>query len=334
MREHLTRAARYMYEHRGSHGLCLMGDGDWTDPINGAGRKGRGESTWSTLALIHCVNLLLENLSKGLEPVEIGWLKAIREELVDCVNQNCWAGDRYVAGFDDDGAAFGAPEDGDRLFLNAQTWAILAGVPNEKRLAKLEETLRRLETPFGPLLLDPPFDGWDARWGRISIKKSGTTENGSVYCHASMFKAYSDAARGDGDALYDTLRRTLPTNPDNPPEVNLQLPTYVPNYYYALKGSPNYGRSSCHSGTGTVGWMLQIILEGLLGVKAKAEGIALAPCLPEGWDNVRCTRRFRDAVYRVTIHRGAPACTVNGQAFAGKTLPYEPGGKYDVELWY
>ena len=58
-------------------------------------------------------------------------------------------------------------------------------------------------------MIYPPFAEWDGRWGRISIKKAGTTENGSVYCHATMFKAYSDGIMKDGQSLYETLKKTL-----------------------------------------------------------------------------------------------------------------------------
>ena len=181
-------------------------------------------------------------------------------------------------------------------------------------------------------MLDPPFDGWDKLWGRISIKKSGTTENGSVYCHASMFKACSDAVRKDGDAAYDTIRKTLPTNPDNPPEINLQLPTYVSNYYYSLKGSPNYGRSSCHYGTGPVAWLLLVIVEELLGIKATTKGLMVAPNIPKNWEKVICIRKFREATYHVSIIKGEDGVKVDGVEYHETYMPYEPGKVYFVEV--
>lgn len=332
--EHLLSAAFYMYQHRGAHGLCLMGDGDWNDPINGTGRRGKGESTWSTLALIYGIGMILESMDTCLQGDMAEKLKKMQEELRENVNKYCWSEDRYVAGYDDDGITFGSVQDNDRLFLNTQTWAIIAGVPDRERLAVMCTTMERLATPFGPLLLDPPFTEWDQRWGRVSIKKSGTTENGSVYCHASMFKAFSDAIRKDGEALYDTLKKTLPTNPDNPPENNRQLPVYIANYYYALKGSANYGRSSCHYGTGTVAWMLLIVTEMLLGVRTTVKGVEINPCLPDSWDHVHCIRKYKDAVYHVTICKGEERCIiVNGRKITGKVLPYEPGGIYEVEVY-
>lgn len=331
--EHLFKAVEYMFAHRGAHGLSLVGDGDWNDPINGMGRMGRGESAWSTFALIYCINLMLEHMVDETAPEKKAALIAMRDELLEKVNAHCWMDGRYIVGFDDEGYPVGSAQDNNRLFLNTQTWAIIAGAVDGEKLPQVLSNIASLETPFGPALLDRPFDEWDPRWGRISIKKAGTTENGSVYCHASMFKAYSDAVRGDGDALYDTVKRTLPTNPDNPPEVNLQLPIYVSNYYYTLKGSANYGRSSCHEGTGTVAWMLMVMLEGLVGVKATTRGVKVEPCLPEGWEHIACTRRFKHAQYEIAIHRGERKTLVDGQAYDGEALPCEEGRTYRVEVW-
>ena len=347
VQEHLFRAAEYMYHSRGSHGLCLIGDGDWTDPINGPGRGGKGESVWTTMALIYAMMQLAESGAYSQE--QVARLVMMMTELRNRLNEHVWSKDRYVVALDDEGYALGSVEDNDRIFLNTQTWAIMAGVPTPERLSLVRKTIAKLATPLGPLLLDRPFFAWDERWGRISIKKSGTTENGAVYSHATMFKAFSDAVLGDGDALYEALWRTLPTNPDNPPEVSLQVPLYLSNYCYSLQGSPNFGISSGNYGTGTVSWMLLVILEHLAGVRATPQGIVIDPCLPAQWDHVRCVRHFGGAVYEVEIRRSCTALgedaggsgsgtaaeklhvTVDGVPVTG-VLPCEPGRTYQVSV--
>ena len=144
-----------------------------------------------------------------------------------------------------------------------------------------------------------------------------------------MFKAYSDAALGDGEKLYDTLLSTTPINPANPVEVNRQLPLYISNYYYSLEGSANYGRSSCHYETGTVAWFIMASVEQLLGVKATVHGLTVSPVIPADWDNVECCRTFKKASYHITIKRGAKT-TVNGRDFDGKYLPYADGEHFEV----
>lgn len=326
--EHMKAALLYLAENVGAHGLCLMGDGDWNDPINGAGRLGRGESVWLSMALVYAIRVLLPYLEEADADV-YEKLAAAGERMKANINAHAWCRKWYAAAIHDDGTLLG--DETDRLFLNTQSWAILSGVADKEQLEAMEEALKELETPFGPIILSPPFEGWDARWGRISVKKAGTTENGSVYCHASMFLAFARALRQDGDGLYEILWRTLPTNPENPPEINGQVPTYLANYYYGLKDSQNFGRSSQHYGTGTVAWMLLLLIEGMAGVKSSVDGLWLQPCLPEAWSRISCRKRYKNAIYHIAVLRDQEsAMYVDGVPYTGKFLPYEEGRTYEI----
>ena len=90
---------------------------------------------------------------------------------------------------------------------------------------------------------------------KISVKQAGTSENGAVYCHANMFKAYADFYVGDYLKGLETTLAIMPQNPENPTENNKQIPIFLPNYYYGDKGE-NYGRSSDFYHTGAAAWVL------------------------------------------------------------------------------
>ena len=327
--EHLLKALHYLYQNVGSHGLCLMGDGDWNDPINGVGREGKGESVWLSMALVYATQKMLVYL--GNNPKETSKLTEASEYMKIALNKHAWSGKWYVAAIHDDGTILG--DSHDRLFLNTQSWAVLAGIVDEERMQLLEKAFGQLTTPFGPLILDPPFQGWDSHWGRISVKKSGTTENGSVYCHASMFMAFAQAKEQDAEGLYETLWRTLPTNPENTPSQSLQIPIYLANYYYGLRDSDNFGRSSQHYGTGTAAWMQMLIIEEMLGVESNIRGLRIHPLLPLRWNQASCRKKYRNAIYDITIKRGdAATVSVNGQLYEKTFLPYQDGKIYCVEV--
>ena len=246
------------------------------------------------------------------------------------VNDVLWEDDRYIGGFDDEGRPFADRSDENRVLLNVQTWALISGAARGERAKALQNTIKSISGELGPYTIFPGFDEWNAQWGRISLKKNGTTENGAVYCHAAMFKAFSDAILQDGDAMFDTILRVTPLNPDNPTAQNRQLPLFVPNYFYSLKGSPNFGRSSCEPITGTAPWLLLNVLEQLYGLKATVEGLRLQPNIPKDWDDISCTRYFKKAVYEVTYTRNATGVTVNGMPFDGEILPYKDDAVYQV----
>ena len=294
---HLQKAALDMANTVGEHGLCLMLDGDWTDPLNGPGRLGKGESTWNTLGLIYAIRRLNQfRYSQELEK--------IADKLDNAVNEHCWDGEWYVAGIDDFGKPYGSHNDEEaKQFLNAQTWAVFSGVAKGERLETIMKSMELLHIDFGYRLFAPEFTKYNETWGRISVKHPGTTENGAVYCHSNMFKALADCAYGDGDKAWRTVLDILPHNPKNPTEKNLQLPTFIPNYYFTLKGE-NYGRTSNNYGTGTIAWLVWVVLEHMLGVQATVDGIkTVKTCMPKEWKSVKVTRKFQGKIYEFTVEQ-------------------------------
>ena len=245
--EHLRKAAYYMTSQTGAHGLCLMKDGDWTDPINGPGRNGHGESVWNTMALVYAISLLCSTCEDEA-------LRRMQKQFTEALNQYCWDEDRYIVAFDDEGFPVGSRADQEgALFLNTQTWALISGVCPPERVQTLQATLQTLKTDCGYLLLYPPFSNWNPQWGKISVKHIGNTENGSVYSHANMFMAYADFLLGREQDAIQTLCAILPTNPLN--RSNRQLPTFIPNYYVSIPGC-DFGRSSNVYSSGAPAWLL------------------------------------------------------------------------------
>lgn len=247
IKEHLKNAVRYMSTQLGEHGLCLMKDGDWTDPINGAGRLGKGESAWNTMALVYAIKKLNEICNEQ-------WLVDFASQLTESINQYCWNEDRYIVGIDDNGIPFGKRDDKKAsLFLNTQTWALIAGISSEEQIKILKHTIETMKTEYGYLLLYPPFDEYDSLWGKISVKQKGATENGSIYAHATMFKAYADCLTDDFDSALQTMSDLIPDT-----ENGIQAPLYLPNYYFGARGD-NFGRSSCVFSSGAPAWLLWVM---------------------------------------------------------------------------
>lgn len=292
---HLFKAARYMATQMGEHGLCLMLDGDWNDPVNGPGRKGKGESGWNSMAFAYALDRLL-----AIKPD--AYLESVRDALKENINKHLWDGEWYAAGINDDGIPYGVHTDEEaQKFLNTQTWSIISGVATGEKLDKVVKTIESMKVPFGYRLIDPPFTKYNPIWGRVSAKQPGTTENGSVYCHSVMFKILGDCLRSDGEDAYNTMMSMLPTNPDHDPSWTRQIPIYYSNYYFGYP-SENFGLSSLHYRTGTVAWHFWVLLEYMIGFHAGAStGIEIKPCLPKAWDHVKVTRRYGGKVYTLTI---------------------------------
>jgi len=84
-----------------------------------------------------------------------------------------------------------------------------------------------------------------------------------------------------------------------------QLPVFVPNYYRgAAKQFPRTaGRSSQLFNTGAASWLYRVIVEDLLGLRGRPEGLQVSPQLPSHWDEAVARRRFRGADFTVRYRR-------------------------------
>jgi cellobiose phosphorylase/cellobionic acid phosphorylase len=263
--DHLEAAMEHSFADRNAQGLVRMWDGDWTDPMNGPGRGGEGGSAWSNFALAYGCRLLAP-LAEALGRTALSRrCQEIHRELGEAVRTHLWCGRWFAYGLDDAGRRFGDEVDG-RIWLNPQSWALLSGIATPQEARSIRQSVdERLMTPYGPLLFDPPYEGWDPVVGRLSLKVPGSTENASIYCHAAAFWAAGLAEIGEREAALAVIKKVIPDDPEHTPEESGQVPIWQHNAWFGLRDSHSFGRSSGTLGTGTVPWVFFIVLEQLLG---------------------------------------------------------------------
>ena len=304
---HIDRALRWLFQQRNEQGLNFINEGDWCDPMNMVGYKGQGVSIWLTLANAYANNTwsnICQEHNRSTQAVEF---LNNANECNKSVNEHGWDGQWYARGITDDGVTFGTKHDKEgQVFLNPQSWAILSGASNiEKQLLLINAIAEKLESPYGVEMLSPAFTKMRDDIGRVTQKHPGTAENGSIYNHASAFYIYALYQVNDQDRAFRLLRQMIPGPNENDLIQRGQLPAFIPNYYRgAVKSLPRTaGRSSQLFNTGTVHWIYRCLIEGLFGIKGCKEGLQIAPQLPSQWNEVSLERRFRAAIFKVTIKR-------------------------------
>ncbi len=305
--EHINRGLNWLINNRDERGLNFIEQGDWCDPMNMVGYKGKGVSGWLTIATAYALLIWSDICEKG------GWIKEskeLREEVKktnEAINKYLWDGKWYARGITDDNLLFGISKDKEgRIFINPQGWALLSGAADEEKKALLIESVREhLETPYGVEKLAPAYTSMREDIGRLTQKFPGSAENGAVYNHASVFYIYALYSKGESENAYRLLRKMIP-GPDMEDVLQRgQLPVFIPNYYRgAYKQIPRTaGRSSHLFNTGTVSWFYRCIIEGLLGLKGDREGLAIRPQLPSDWQEVKVKRVFRGAEMDIVMKR-------------------------------
>jgi cellobionic acid phosphorylase len=323
--ERFSRAMDWLLAARDHRGLSFIAQGDWCDPMNMVGYKGKGVSGWLTLATAYALNLWATVCDHEGEKDLAARYRRGADACNKAVNDHMWDGDWFARGITDDNVVFGVKGDKQgRIWLNPQAWSILSGAASAEQRAKmLPQVDEQLGTPYGVVMFAPPFSAMREDVGRVTQKAMGSAENGAVYNHAGAFYAHAlYTLGGEADRAYKVLRQMLP-GPDKDDYLQRgQLPVYIPNYYRgAYHEFPRTaGRSSQLFNTGTVSWVYRCFVEGLCGLKGDSDGLVLNPQLPSEWDGVKVTRLFRGATFEVDIRRvdGVDAVRVKQD---GRLLP-------------
>lgn len=339
--EHICRAMSWLLHKRDERSLSYIEQGDWCDPMNMVGYKGKGVSGWLSLAAAYALKCWADICEQIEQDNLAAQYRADADEFNEAVNQHLWDGDWYGRGITDDNVVFGISKDSEgRIFLNPQSWAILSGAASPEQQARLLASVEeQLETPFGAQLVAPAYTAMREDVGRVTQKHPGSAENGSVYNHASAFYLFALYQAQQPDKAYQALRQMLPGNAPDDYLQRGQLPVFIPNYYRgAWQQFPHTaGRSSQLFNTGTVHWVYRSLVEGLFGVKGCPQGLRVQPQLPSDWKKVRLTRYFRGAVFDIVIERRADVAaaelSVNGRLLPAPLITeIEAGEHYKVVL--
>ncbi len=271
---------RVLNTRMGSHGLPLMGTGDWNDGLDCIGCEGRGESVWLGFFLDLILTGFIEIIEKQ-EGSDRGSLYRNRQEKLRQALESCWREDRYLRAIHDDGTEIGIKGSGVwEIDALTAAWAVFSGINPERARQGFDTALSLLEQGKGILL------GWPALrmdtkpyLGRSSHYPEGVRENG-MYCHgvqwlvgAARILAEQAGKRGDSGAernyrettwrLWNKIAPLSHTTADEMEifggQPNKQPADYLTTY--------DQGRMIWHGYTGAAGWMLRQAMEGVLGLR-------------------------------------------------------------------
>ncbi|WP_286261108.1 GH36-type glycosyl hydrolase domain-containing protein [Thalassotalea atypica] len=305
---HIEKGLARLIAARDHRGLSYIEQGDWCDPMNMVGHKGRGVSSWLSLATAYAINCWCQTAEQYIENYsaeKISDYKRTSHDINNAVNHYLWDGSWYARGITDDDTVFGVKDDDEgRIYLNPQSWALLSGAAGTaKKFSMLNEIERQLNTPFGVMMLAPSYTKMREDIGRLTQKHPGVAENGSVYNHASAFYVYSLYQVGEYNQAFQLLKKMIPTKSDMIKKG--QLPVYIPNYYRGAyyQFPEQAGRSSHLFNTGTVAWVYRCIIEELCGLKGYKGHLTVNPKLPDCLDTISGKRQFKGAWYEFTISR-------------------------------
>lgn len=323
--EHIQAAIDYLLNCRGEHELVLWRGGDWNDSLNSLGLENKGESVWLSIATVKAIGELQEILQiAGVGQEKIVVYESAKNCLKQAIEKYGKVGNRYIYGINDEGEIIGGE---DRIFLNPQSWAVLASLADEESLKKAMDTVEKeLKCKYGYLQCYPSFSKGSKSIGRVSYFQPGLVENGAVYNHGVAFKIAADCMLGKGNEAYETLKLISCYNPEN---LNNGMEPYaVSNMYMGPENPYIAGYAPMSWITGTAGWLYRCVTEYICGVKATPSGLKVEPCLPTCWNRIKAMRKFRGSFYEIEfIKSDRDLLVCNGEAIKGTFLPMAKKGE-------
>lgn len=354
--EHLHRSFDYIVNHKGPHGLPLIGRADWNDCLNlncfsahpGESFQTFGPSEGPVAESVFIAAMFVKygNAYAKLCRLTGNTSEATRAEkevakIYDAILKDGWDGKWFLRAYDAHGQKVGSHEcEEGQIYIETQGFCPLAGVGVKEGLAKeaLDSVKERLDTKYGIVLLQPAYTRYHLELGEITSYPPGYKENAGIFCHNNPWVSISETVIGRGDRAFEIYQKTCPAYVEEFSEIHRTEP-YVYSQMIAGRDAAFFGEAKNSWLTGTAAWTFVNISQHILGLLPTHGGLSVDPCIPHDFGDFELTRKFREGTYHIQVRnpkqveKGVVSLRVDGQEIAGNVIPYVRGKKeYQVEV--
>jgi cyclic beta-1,2-glucan synthetase len=296
----------------GTHGLPLIGSGDWNDGMNRVGPDGRGESVWLGWFLYAVLEEFARLCDGRGDAPRAARYRSEQERLRHLLDMS-WDGEWYRRAYFDNGSPLGSAQNEDgRIDSIAQSWAVLSGAAPPARAERAMDSVRSHLIRRGPglaVLLAPPFDRGIEEPGYIKGYPPGIRENGGQYTHAASWVVMAVARLGAGDEAVELFHMI---NPINHTRTLAQVDLYKAEPYVVAGDvyahSAHLGRGGWTWYTGSAAWMYRAGLEEILGLTRCGATFRLDPTIPASWPRYSIVWRFGHSRYEIEVENPGHQC--------------------------
>ena len=342
--EHLKRSFYHVVNNKGPHNLPLIGRADWNDCLNlNCMSNTVGESFQLTE---HGDGKVAESLMiagqfvyYGRDFVKLAELMGKTEEaetakkhiadMEKAVMEHGWDGEWFIRAYDYKSRPLGSHkcEDG-KIFIESQGWCTMAEIGKEEGMPikALDSAWKYLNTPYGFVLLDPPYSKFDPEIGEIGSFIPGYKENGGVFCHNNPWIVCAETIARRGDKAFEIYKKTAPAYIEDISEIH-RLEPYV--YAQMVAGKPQYAKKPGEAKnsflTGTAAWNFVAVSQFILGIRPTYDGLMVDPCCASDME-FTVTRKFRGNTFIIDVKNPNKVCCgvskmiVDGKEVEGNVL--------------
>ncbi|HCM41959.1 MAG TPA: glycosyl transferase family 36 [Candidatus Omnitrophica bacterium] len=339
--DHIVRSYEKVLSRWSPRGIPLMGEGDWNDGMSHVGVNWKGESFWLAHFFYGLLNQFAPYCEKKGEKNRAANYLDRAKKLKAAINEVGWDGEWYIRATRDNGIPLGSKtETRGKIFLNAQTWAVICGTATPERArTAMNSAYKYLYREYGPLLFTPGYDKLDETIGYLSRYAPSVRENGGVYTHAACWGVQAAAMMGDAEMAYKAYRNMCPVYRAEKNADHYDGEPYVTPGNVDGPDSPNFGRGGWTWYSGSGSWMQKVAYNWICGIRASRKGLIIDPQIPAAWKGFKAQRFFRDTYYKIEVknpnkkNNGVKELIVDGKRIAGNVAPdFRDGKTHTVEV--
>ncbi len=353
--EHLRRSFGHVVQHRGPHGLPLIGRADWNDCLNLNCYSANPDEAFQIARNRDCSvaeSVMIAGMFVYIGDEYAALLRHIGRttdaetaevcvaEMRSAVIRHGFDGRWFLRAYDAQGRKVGSSENEEgQIFAEPQAFCAMAGIGKDQGFchAALDSLAERLATPFGIVLQQPAYSRYYPELGEISSYPPGYKENAGIFCHYNPWVMIAESLLGRGERAYDYYRRISPAFLDDRQQLHRTEP-YVYAQMIAGPDSPCAGQAKNSWLTGTAAWNYVAITQHMLGVRPEHNGLRVAPTIAREIGSYRVVRHCRGAEYRIVVQCVAdaqgPELIVDGTRLESDLVPYaKPGERVTVECF-
>ncbi len=345
---HLKRSFDYIVNHKGPHGLPLIGRADWNDCLNlncfsehpGESFQTFGPSEGPVAESVFIAGMFVKYGEEYAQLCELmndekeaAYARDEVAKMYDTVLQSGWDGDWFLRAYDAYGQKIGSKEcEEGQIYIETNGFCPLAGIGVKEGLAQkaLDSVKERLDTKYGIVLLQPAYTRYHLELGEISSYPPGYKENAGIFCHNNPWVSIAETVIGRGDRAFEIYQKTCPAYCEEFSEIHRTEP-YVYSQMIAGCDAKFHGEAKNSWLTGTAAWTFVNVSQYILGVQPTHQGLSINPCVPKGFGDFQLTRSFRGSTYNIqvlnpdNVEKGIKSVTVDGKEISGCVIPYEKG---------
>lgn len=333
--EHMKKTLDFSAKYIGSNGICQGLRADWNDCLN----LGGGQSSMVSFMHYWALQYFVEAAKKLQHQDDVEKYTRLAEKVKETCETTLWDGDWYIRGFTSEGKKIGTKDSPEgKVFLNAQTWAVVSGVASQERGEKCSDAIENhLASKYGNHLVWPAYTKPDDGVGYVTRVYPGVKENASIFSHSNPWSIMAECILGNGDKAMKYYDAMLPYNQNEMIHIREAEPYSYCQFIMGEKHS-RHGQARHPWLTGSASWFYVAVSQWILGVRTTFDGLQVDPCIPKDWDAFQVSRKWMGATFDIRISnpkqvsKGVKSVMLNGAPHEGPVPPMPAGSDHVIEV--